>query len=38
MQTAENLELAISGQGPAVIESIDYNVQPKPAGAPLVFS
>lgn len=38
LKTAENLKLTISGTGPATIESISYQAQPKPIGAPLVYS
>jgi len=38
MQTAENLNLTISGSGPATVEAVDYQVVPKPAGASLVIS
>ena len=38
LQTAENLNLTISGQGPATVESISYEVQPKQVGAALIFS
>lgn len=38
METAEDLNLTVSGSGPATVESIDYQVVPKPAGAALVFS
>lgn len=38
LRAVENLALQIFGTGPAVIESIDYNVVPKPAGAALIYS
>lgn len=38
LQTAENLNLTISGSGPATVEAVSYEVQPKPAGAALIFS
>jgi hypothetical protein len=38
LQTAANLSLRLSGSGPATIEAIDYQAQPKPVGAALVIS
>jgi len=38
LQTAENLNLTISGSGPATVEAIDYQVVEKPVGAALIFS
>jgi hypothetical protein len=38
LQAFENVAFRVSGVGPAVIESVDYGVQPKPAGAAIVFS
>jgi len=38
LQTAENLNLTIGGSGPATVEAVSYEVQPKPAGAALIFS
>jgi hypothetical protein len=38
LQTAENLNLTVSGSGPATVESISYQVEQKPAGAALVYS
>jgi hypothetical protein len=37
LQTARNLNLTVSGAGPAVIESIDYEVMPKPVGSSVVI-
>lgn len=37
MQRAENMNLTISGSGPATIESVVDLAQPRPAGADLVF-
>jgi hypothetical protein len=38
LQTAENLNLSVSGIGPATVESISYEVVPKPAGAAIIIS
>lgn len=38
LRTAANLNLTVSGSGPATVESIDYQVVEKPAGASLVIS
>lgn len=38
MQRAENLNLTISGEGPATVESVNYEVTPKKVGAALVIS
>lgn len=38
LQTAENLNLTISGSGPATVEAISYEVVQKPVGAALIFS
>lgn len=38
LQTAENLNLTVSGSGPATVEAIDYVVVPKPVGTPVVIS
>jgi hypothetical protein len=38
LQTAENLNLTISGSGPATVEAVSYEVQPKPVGSALIFS
>ncbi len=38
LQTARNLNLTVSGSGPAVIESIDYQVVPKPVGSEVIIS
>jgi hypothetical protein len=38
LHAAENVALTVMGKGPAVVESIDYQVREKPAGAALVFS
>lgn len=38
LQTAENIDLTISGSGPATVESVQYEVNPRPVGSNLVFS
>lgn len=38
LQRARNLNLALSGSGPTVIESIDYEVVQKPVGSSVVIS
>ena len=38
LQAFENVAYRVSGVGPAVVESIDYNVVPKPVGGALVIS
>lgn len=38
MRNAENLNLTISGSGPATVESVMYEVNPRPVGSALIFS